>query len=198
MATSEDSDFMSTREAADMLGVALRTVQLWVENGSLRAWKTAGGHRRIVRASVLQMIRARDTIVSSALRDGEYRMLVVEDDPRLRRLFEAEVQKWDPPVKLELARDGYEGLLKAGSTSPHLIVADLQMPGMDGFRMIEALRQDPRITTDIVVVTALDAEAIAERGGLAPDIAVLRKPLRMAEIRELAEQRRSHAGRTSA
>ncbi|MFM7066754.1 MAG: excisionase family DNA-binding protein, partial [Gammaproteobacteria bacterium] len=37
------STYLSTREAADLLGVSLRTVQLWVESGTLRAWKTAGG-----------------------------------------------------------------------------------------------------------------------------------------------------------
>jgi excisionase family DNA binding protein len=193
-----DGDFVSTREAADMLGVALRTVQLWVENGSLQAWKTAGGHRRIVRASVQQMLRARDTVVSRALAGTEFRMLVVEDDPRLRRLFEAEVQRWTPPVKLDVAKDGFEGLLKAGAQHPHLILADLQMPGMDGFRMIEAIRQDPAIGAEIVVVTALDPAAIAERGGLAPEITVLRKPVRMAHVRNLVEERRERLLRASA
>lgn len=196
--TVEDSEFVSTREAAEMLGVALRTVQLWVESGALQAWKTAGGHRRIVRASVAQMLRERDTVVTRALRAAEFRMLVVEDDARLRRLFEREVLRWDPPVRLELAKDGFEGLLKAGAQHPHLIVADLQMPGMDGFRMLEAIRSDPSIAAEIVVVTALDPDAIAERGGLAPAITVLRKPVRMAQVRALVEQRRERLLRASA
>jgi excisionase family DNA binding protein len=198
MPADAESDFISTREAADMLGVALRTVQLWVENGALKAWKTAGGHRRIVRASVTQMLRERDSIVSRALAGSEFRMLVVEDDPRLRRLFELEVQRWTPAVKLDVAKDGFEGLLKAGAQHPHLIVADLQMPGMDGFRMIEAVRQDPSIAAEIIVVTALDQAVIAERGGLAPEITVLRKPVRMAQVRNLVEERRERLLRASA
>jgi excisionase family DNA binding protein len=194
----EDSEFVSTREAADMLGVALRTVQLWVENGALKAWKTAGGHRRIVRASVAQMLRERDTVVMRARRDAEFRVLLVEDDARLRRLFELEVRRWEPPVQLDLAKDGFEGLLKAGAHHPHLIVADLQMPGMDGFRMIEAIRQQPATRAEIVVVTALDADAIAERGGLAPEITVLRKPVRMAQLRTLVGERRDRLLRISA
>ena len=41
--SATNDDVLSTREAAEQLGVALRTVQLWVENGVLPAWKTAGG-----------------------------------------------------------------------------------------------------------------------------------------------------------
>ncbi|MFY8043989.1 MAG: MerR family transcriptional regulator, partial [Rhodoferax sp.] len=43
---------MTTREVGEALGVAVRTVQLWVESGVLPAWRTAGGHRRIARAAV--------------------------------------------------------------------------------------------------------------------------------------------------
>ena len=39
--------FMTTREAAMQLGVSLRSVQLWVEAGTLDAAVTPGGHRRI-------------------------------------------------------------------------------------------------------------------------------------------------------
>ena len=38
---SEDG-VISTRQAAEQLGVSVRTVQLWVEAGELKAWKTAG------------------------------------------------------------------------------------------------------------------------------------------------------------
>lgn len=47
----------STREASEILGVSLRTVQLWVDSGVLEAWKTVGGHRRISRASVEALLR---------------------------------------------------------------------------------------------------------------------------------------------
>ena len=39
--------FLTTREAALLLGVSLRSVQLWVEAGTLQAGRTPGGHRRI-------------------------------------------------------------------------------------------------------------------------------------------------------
>ena len=80
-------DFLSTREAATRLGVALSTVQLWVETGVLPAWKTPGGHRRIP-ADVIDSIQARQRSVLSSTPTPElFRALVVEDDPVQRELY---------------------------------------------------------------------------------------------------------------
>ena len=47
---------LTTRQAATLLNVSVRTVQLWVERGVLQAWKTAGGHRRISVSSIQQLL----------------------------------------------------------------------------------------------------------------------------------------------
>lgn len=76
-----------------------------------------------------------------------------EDDALLiRRLLESRKS-----YRLYHARDGWEGLAQARQRLPDLIVADLMMPGIDGFGLVEELRLDPR-TRDIpiVVVSAKD------------------------------------------
>jgi len=55
------------------------------------------------------------------------------------------------------ARDGCEGLTMARQKIPDLIVADLTMPGMDGFGLVEELKLDPRTgQIPIVIVSAKD------------------------------------------
>jgi excisionase family DNA binding protein len=55
------NDVLTTAKAADLLGVSVRTAQLWVESGRLPSWKTPGGHRRIPRQAVLGLIDKRET-----------------------------------------------------------------------------------------------------------------------------------------
>ncbi|HOI51048.1 MAG TPA: helix-turn-helix domain-containing protein, partial [Azonexus sp.] len=77
--------FCTTREAAEMLHVSLRTVQLWVEAGVLKAWKTDGGHRRLPLSSVQALIKERlgDTATPAPAADpaandsGEFSVLVL-------------------------------------------------------------------------------------------------------------------------
>ncbi|MEY3206681.1 MAG: hypothetical protein RIS77_54 [Pseudomonadota bacterium] len=51
-AINPDQQYLSTRQSAKILQVSLGTVQKMVEEGDLVAWKTRGGHRRILATSL--------------------------------------------------------------------------------------------------------------------------------------------------
>nr|CAD6437923.1 helix-turn-helix domain-containing protein [Rhizobium sp. Q54] len=53
-------EILTTAQAAKLLGISVRTAQLWVESGDLPSWKTPGGHRRIPRSAVMPLIHGRD------------------------------------------------------------------------------------------------------------------------------------------
>ncbi|MEK9953666.1 MAG: helix-turn-helix domain-containing protein [Curvibacter sp.] len=62
---ASNDELMTTRQAGEVLGVAVRTVQLWVESGVLPAWRTAGGHRRISRGAVEKLLAERSRIIQT-------------------------------------------------------------------------------------------------------------------------------------
>lgn len=197
---------MTTREAGEALGVAVRTVQLWVESGVLPAWRTAGGHRRIARSAVEKLIAERSQVigqpsqknVASTTEVGPLKLLVVEDDADLLHLFSMVVEGWDFPVELTTAVNGFEGLVRIGQLRPDMVVTDLNMPGMDGFQMVRSLKKPGSGFEDLnlVVVTALSAGDIADRGGLPADVKVFQKPVPFAEIEALV--RNLQPGRVAA
>lgn len=73
-------------------------MQLWVESDVLQAWKTAGGHRRVMRDSVNSLLHkqpAQQPNVSTPLVDtSRLNGLVVEDDIHLLRLYQANMSRW--------------------------------------------------------------------------------------------------------
>lgn len=176
--------FYSTREAAKALGVSVTTIQLWVEAEILPAWKTAGGHRRIPRPAVDAM-RAAQSAASAGKATETHNVLVVEDDPVQRELYQIKFAEWGLPVELRLAADGFEGLVMAGKYMPRLIIADLSMPGMDGFEMIRRLSRIKEVLAMLIVVTGMSADEIKARGELPDGIPVYPKPISFPVLRQI-------------
>jgi excisionase family DNA binding protein len=65
MPNSKDA-VLTTRATAELLGVAVSTAQLWIENGALPSWKTPGGHRRVRLSAVKRLIEERGLPVVAA------------------------------------------------------------------------------------------------------------------------------------
>ena len=64
-------------------------------------------------------------------------ILIVDDHPRLRKILEAQLVAAGYAV--HLAEGGREALSQFAQVRPNLMVLDLNMPGMDGFQVLETL-----------------------------------------------------------
>ncbi len=189
-------DYLTTREVAKRLGVSVSTVQVWVESGVLPAWKTAGGHRRLPLDVVDKLCRTQDVCAAGTM--PPFQVLLVEDDPVQRDLFHRNLADWTLPITLLTAQDGMEGLWMMGHHGPDLVIADLAMPGMNGFHMLRRLREMSAAMPEIWVVSGLTSDEIATAGGVPEGIPVYPKPLPFAVLRSLIQQRielRSEIGR---
>jgi excisionase family DNA binding protein len=185
-ATNIEKSYCTTREAATLLGVSVGTVQLWVGTGLLQAWKTVGGHRRVLRESVDNILRNGPLApIATALATAQVpvnprrlRVLVVEDEPTLLRLYQVRLSHWPMQPDVRGSADGFEALLRMSESWPDLLIVDLQIPHINGFAMLRILSETPEMANaTIVVVTGLDAEVIKERGGVPPRVEVLPKPI---------------------
>ena len=93
---------------------------------------------------------------------GSKRILVIEDNPDLAYGLRnnLEIEGYD----VEVAKDGTRGLARArAAPNPDLVVLDLMLPGMDGFRVLRALRDEGH-GVPVLILTARGEEADKVRG----------------------------------
>jgi PAS domain S-box-containing protein len=108
-------------------------------------------------------------------------VLVAEDEPAHQRLMAEVVRRLGHEVTV--ADDGWAALMAATHRRPDLVVADIDMPDMDGLQLCRALHEAPELgDIPVVLVTALllpqDPQLIASDA-----VAIIRKPF---DVRELS------------
>jgi excisionase family DNA binding protein len=181
-------DLMTTSDVAKELGVTVRSVQLWVEQGALEGWKTPGGHRRITRAS-FERFRSGTRPGQPSRPEILLKVVIVEDNKEMQALYELTISNWNMPIELKFIANGLDGMLYISQHIPDLLITDLIMPEMDGYAMLQSLRKtDAFSRMAIIVVTGVPVQEFATKGGLPKGIRLYGKtPVPFWEMRELMQ-----------
>ena len=109
------------------------------------------------------------------------RLLVVDDEPNLLRAVAACLKA--EHYEVSTARSGHEALVQLAESVPDLIISDIRMPGMDGYKLARQLRGSPRTAlVPIVFLTAKDETADRIEGFRAGIDAYLTKPFEPEEL----------------
>jgi len=146
-------DILTTAQAAKLLGVSVRTAQLWVESGDLPSWKTPGGHRRIPRLAVAELI------AGHAMHHPAGATAVVLSRP-------GNATPWQALAKagflVEVIEDALQAAIRIGELLPSLIVIeDAAEPAHR--RLLESLDSDVLLAPSLLVVRTKERHSSRER-----------------------------------
>ena len=112
-------------------------------------------------------------------------VVVIDDSSEIRSLMGVVLRK--DGYKVLEARDGIVGLALIKLHRPDLVMSDVQMPGMNGFELVLALRQDPNIAaTPVVLLTALQERSDMRQGMTAGADDYITKPFTPQELSDAA------------
>ncbi|MCZ6695646.1 MAG: response regulator [Acidobacteria bacterium] len=109
-------------------------------------------------------------------------LLVVEDSPMMRQLIAFSLRRLQGCRVIE-AVDGVDALKKLTTDKVDLVITDLNMPMMDGLKLVTLIRGNARMKSlPIVIVTTEGAEADRERGMALGANAYLPKPIQPSDL----------------
>jgi two-component system chemotaxis response regulator CheY len=109
------------------------------------------------------------------------RILAIDDSPTMRGLVAAALSQ--EGFDLHLAEDGLDGLARLQQADPHLVITDINMPRLDGFGVIDAVRASPAHTSvPILVLTTESGADLKDRARRAGATGWIVKPFDDAQL----------------
>lgn len=116
------------------------------------------------------------------------RVLVVDDSPTMRQLIVFALQRL-PELQIDEAVDGVAALKRLSTERYDLLLTDINMPIMDGLKLISLLRNDSLYNAlPIVVITTEGAALDRERATALGANEYITKPIQTARIIEIVQR----------
>lgn len=112
-------------------------------------------------------------------------ILVVEDSPTMRQLISFAIKRI-PQSRIIEATDGVDALKKLSSEKIDIILADINMPIMDGLKLVSLVRGNPSYKDiPIIIITTEGAEEDKKKALAIGANAYLTKPIQTQELMKL-------------
>jgi excisionase family DNA binding protein len=191
--TQDNDKLLTSHQVGELLQVNPSSINKWVNDGRIQAFRTPGGHRRIRVADLVAFLEKHKMPVPRTLSTMSRRRLLVVDDNQkhldaLRRRLKTHAEH----VDLATASNGIDALVQVGAFKPHLIVLDIFMGEIDGLEVCRRLKANPDTRgIDVVMTSGQLTPTVEEDAQRAGAMRCLPKPLDLTLVLEqlgLAQQ----------
>jgi len=191
----------SALEVANICGVVNQTAINWIKNGYLKAFQTPGGQYRVYAEELADFLHERKMRLPPELQKIlEEQMsieivLIVDDDRESNMALRRGLEAINDGLTIHQAYDGFDAGRLSTEKKPHLILLDINLPGIDGFRLCKNFKEDDNLNNPIIIsISGMDNPELAQKVMDAGADAFFAKPIDItklaAKIEELARTRR--------
>ncbi|WP_428771281.1 response regulator [Treponema sp. HNW] len=182
----------SALEVANICGVVNQTAINWIRNGYLSAFTTPGGQYRVYLDDLIDFMKKRkmripeDLLAKASREKRNLRFLIVDDDKGLNTVLSKFLQREFKNSEIYQAFDGFEAGAFLVDKKPACVILDLDLPGVDGFKLCKKIRTSAEFGNPLIfVVTALNEEGIEEKCKALGADEFYYKPLNLNDIAEV-------------
>lgn len=180
----------TTYEVSRYCSVDLSTVINWIEQGKLLAYKTPGGHRRVKEEDLVHFLKEYHMpIPGDLVKKEKRRILIVDDDRVVVDLIVRALKKLKRKCEVDTAFDGFEAGRKLITFEPDLVILDLMLPGIDGFKVCKNIRKDKKTKhIKVLAITGYDSPENRKKIFASGANDYLAKPLEVDDLLEHVEK----------
>jgi hypothetical protein len=183
---SVTSGYTSIEMAAEQLHLSKATIIQWMAAEVLLSRQTPNQVPEVFAGSIASVLEERKKLpIIDPVATDVLKVAIVEDDLDLTKLLEMTIHSFDFKTQILSVTNGLSGLALLSEYKPDALIADLNMPIMDGFRMLKAIDGTELSPKKIIVTTALSPEDVHRRGGVPQGAKLIGKPFALTELESL-------------
>lgn len=157
---------LTTGQIATHCGVNYRTVIRWIERGELQAHRLPGrGDYRVQVQDFLAFLERHDIPIPkefeavSMSQQSEPRVLIVDDEPAMARSIARILRR--ARIETRIENNAFLAGQRLESFRPDVMTLDLQMPGLNGFAILEHLQKQQTSRPRILVISGMTNRSLA-------------------------------------
>jgi excisionase family DNA binding protein len=199
--TEKKIRIFSALEVANICGVVNQTAINWIKNGYIKAFTTPGGQYRVYAEDLADFLHQKGMRMPPELQkilDEQMAIdiiLIVDDDRDANMALRRGLEAYDPDLTIYQAYDGFDAGKLAIEKKPHLVILDLNLPGVDGFKLCKTFKEDESFSCPFIISSSgMDEPETIQKILDAGADAFLGKPLEVdtlvKKMEELSRSRR--------
>jgi len=135
-----------TYEAAQICHVTPSTIGNWIDKGLIPTFTTGGGHRRMWAKDLLNFLKKHNMPIPDFLAESSVpKLVVVDDDENVCATVKRLIKKLIAGAEVYTADNGFDAGQLIADIHPTLVVLDLMLPGIDGFKICRSIRSNEKL-----------------------------------------------------
>jgi excisionase family DNA binding protein len=155
---------LTSYQVGALLQVNPSSVNKWVKDGRIPAFRTPGGHRRIRAGDLVAFLTEHKMPLPQSLTQASRRrLLIADEDPRALEILQRLLKPHADQVEVMTASNGVDALVQVGAFRPNVVFLDVKMPSMDGLEVCRRLHDGAQTKSMDVIMMAGDLTADTEK-----------------------------------
>jgi len=175
-----------TYEAAQICHVTPSTIGNWIEKGLIPTFTTGGGHRRMWAKDLLDFLNKHNMPAPDFLKNSSItKIVVVDDDQQICVTVKRIIKKLITGAEVFTADNGFDAGQLISEIQPSLVVLDLLLPGIDGFKICRSIRANDKLKNSKILAISGHTEDDYRKKALDAGADVfLAKPFELTDLKE--------------
>lgn len=170
-----------------MVGADPSSVNRWIDSGRLKAYRTPGGHRRVLAEDLVSFLGELGIPLPSELRPaGSFSLLLCDGEDASLKTLRKGLLRLERELEIRTCTSALEALIQTGIRRPDVLLIDVALGGIDATEVCRRIKANPETRAVVLIASAARATTQLENKlREAGAIGLLGKPVKPAALLEL-------------